>query len=358
MFSRISQWRKKYERYLSPGALILGFIVDNFTLNRVDQVFDNLIIGGYLVLAAFLILFINAVRARRITSRFLTWFTPWAPIALQFVFGGLFSGFFIFYSRSASFIASWPFVLILLVLLIGNEFFRNYYRRLNFQITLFFTATFAFAIYILPVLTKTLGAGMFILSGIVSFLVTGLLIYLLFRLDREYVWNTKTGRIISVLTIYILFNVLYFTNILPPLPLALKDSGIYHFVDRNGDGSYTVLVEEAPWYKFWREYNHTFSRVGNAPAYAYSAVFSPTDLNTNIIHEWQYYTDTWNTTDTITLRITGGRDGGSRGYSTKSGITPGAWRVNVKTERGQLLGRLNFEVAASSVKPALTSTTR
>ncbi|HNJ72839.1 MAG TPA: DUF2914 domain-containing protein, partial [bacterium] len=40
----------------------------------------------------------------------------------------------------------------------------------------------------------------------------------------------------------------------------------------------------------------------------------------------------------------GGRDAGYRGYSRKGVISPGAWRVEITTEEGLLLGSQTFRV--------------
>ena len=49
----------KHERYLFPAALLLGFVVDNFTLTRIDLWFDNLILFSYITLAGIGIVVVN-----------------------------------------------------------------------------------------------------------------------------------------------------------------------------------------------------------------------------------------------------------------------------------------------------------
>jgi hypothetical protein len=100
--------------------------------------------------------------------------------------------------------------------------------------------------------------------------------------------------------------------------------------------------------------------VAGTPLYAYSAVFSPTSFKMNVIHEWQYYstsTDTWVTRGRVTLATTGGGDRGYRTFSMEENLTPGKWRVNVKTPQGQIIGRLNFDVSIVSSTPALLTKT-
>ena len=94
-------------------------------------------------------------------------------------------------------------------------------------------------------------------------------------------------------------------------------------------------------------YNTIFRQAPNESVYAYTAIFAPTGLSMSVSHEWQRYDEegrTWVTEETIPFFIVGGRDGGYRGYSIKSGATEGTWRVNVITEFRQLIGRVSFRV--------------
>ena len=74
----------------------------------------------------------------------------------------------------------------------------------------------------------------------------------------------------------------------------------------------------------------------------YSAVFAPIQLRTNIVHNWQRYDENagWQTQSIVRFPITGGRDGGYRGYSTKSMPQRGRWRARkgALTDEGALVG--------------------
>jgi len=112
-FQNMKSFFVKYERHISTGAFAAGFIIDNLTLTRIDLLLDNLILFSYLVVAGSVIVFLNFYERGVFTGFVGRFFAPArlvAPIAMQFAFGGLFSGFFIFYSRSASLSASWPFL--------------------------------------------------------------------------------------------------------------------------------------------------------------------------------------------------------------------------------------------------------
>lgn len=344
-----------YERYIAPVTFLLGFTIDHFTLNRIDLWIDNLVILGYLIIAGFGIALINAYESGRLRWLFRGELPIFLPVLLQFPMGGLFSAFFIFYSRSGSYRASWPFLFALILLLIGNEYFRKRYLRFTFHASIYFVALFSYSILIVPILLHRMGADVFFISGLVSVAVFAVVVGLLFFLIPQRLREAKYPLLWSIGSIYVLFHLLYFTNIIPPIPLSLKESGIYHSLERI-DGGYSVMVESVPWYFIFQEYSGTFHRVGGEPVYAYSAVFAPTKLDTAIVHQWSYYNEergAWVASDRFGFSIIGGRDGGWRGYSFKENVSPGKWRVDVEIERGQLLGRMVFTVVDAVLLPPL-----
>jgi hypothetical protein len=44
------------------------------------------------------------------------------------------------------------------------------------------------------------------------------------------------------------------------------------------------------------------------------------------------------------FEIHGGREGGYRGFSMKRAVVPGLWRVEVETQEGRIIGRIDFRV--------------
>lgn len=342
---RIKQFYIGYERYITTGAFALGFIIDNLTLTRIDLFLDNIILFSYLLVAAVSIVVISVTWDKERSTGVYSFVQYAAPLSLQFAFGGLFSGFFIFYSQSAALAASWPFILVLLALLVGNEFLRKYYSRLVFQITIFFFVLFSFLIFYMPILVHAMGAWVFLLSGAVSLLGIALFLRMMGWFIPAQIKQAKKGLYVGIGAVFLLINTLYFTNIIPPIPLSLKEAGVFYHVERV-NGSYQVLAEEKPWYALFR-IKEVMHKAPNDPVYVFSAVFAPTDLRTQVIHEWQFYDEVkeeWTTTDRFSFSILGGRDGGYRGYTQKSNIVTGTWRVNIKTDRGQLIGRKVFEV--------------
>ena len=344
-----------YMRYVSPLSLVAGFIADNlFLARRPDLLLTNVLLFSYLVIAALGILVINLIQTGRLRHPLYLKALPLLPVVAQFAFGGLFSAYLSLYSRSAAVSVSWIFLAALVVLIFGNERFSHFYARFPVQIGIYFTVLFSFLIFFLPVVFHRIGTLMFLVSGIVALALTSALLAALLKLMPEMsVHRTRVARTIAV--IYLVFNTLYFTGAIPPLPLALKDAGVYHAVTRTPSGGYSLMGEPVPWYDILARYNSTYQVRSGENAYAYSAVFAPSGLSITILHEWQRYDEVskrWVTTDTVAFPIYGGRDGGYRGYSIKSAITPGPWRVNVITQDGQLIGRISFTVdtAAGAVQ--------
>jgi hypothetical protein len=200
---------------------------------------------------------------------------------------------------------------------------------------------------------KSISTASFVVGGIASliiiFLIIGIIHYLSYDIDRR-----EQRRLLgAILFVYILFNALYYFNILPPIPLALKGSGVYHGITRVSPGVYQGIEEYSnPWLFFLPE---VFHYTGAEPVYVFTAIFAPVDFNATVVHIWQRKDDkgNWLTEQKVSINIVGGRDGGYRGYSLRSGVQAGEWRVDVKTERGQLLGRINFRVEQSATMPAL-----
>ena len=44
------------------------------------------------------------------------------------------------------------------------------------------------------------------------------------------------------------------------------------------------------------------------------------------------------------MAISGGREGGYRGYTIKQRVMPGDWRVDAETAEGRIIGRVSFRV--------------
>lgn len=101
----------------------------------------------------------------------------------------------------------------------------------------------------MPVILNAIGVSIFFLSVAVALAITLFLVVLLSQVSRE-AFRGRARRIsLSVLAVTVVFCTLYIYNLIPPVPLALKNIGIYHSVVREGD-SYVVSYEQPQWYQF------------------------------------------------------------------------------------------------------------
>lgn len=346
---RLKSFYKDTKRYQPLIAFLAGFIWDSITLSRIDLLLSNMIMFAYILLAGFFIYLVTLIEENIVAHTFILKYKALYPNLVQFFFGGLFSAYVVFYFQSAALTKNWLFLLFLILLLISNEFLKDRFSAFQFQLSIYYLASFSFFIFYLPVLFETINAFIFILSGIISSALIACLIWLLYRKIEDRIKSHLKHLIIILGSIYIIFNTLYFTNIIPPVPLSLKEAGIYHSVKRV-DNSYTLEFEEGKWFEPFKESDDTFHHQSGDLVYCYASVFAPTNLNTKIYHHWQFYdekSDKWLSSDRTSYKITGGRDGGYRGYTNKKNVHPGKWRINVETELEQLLGTISFEIVTA-----------
>lgn len=344
---RINTLRKKYQHIIMPIALIGGFLLDIFTLNRIDQIFDNALLIFHLLVVGTTIALLFS-RDTSFGRRFLSEKRiGWLQTAMVFSFGALFSGFIIFYTRSGSLLTSWPFILSMLVLMLSTEFRKRYFNKLTLQILIYYLAIISWIIFFIPVIIKKMGPWVFVLSTLASLGIIFLYLMLLRNINPSRFNMYRKKMTVYIFGLVLLFNVLYFTNIIPPIPLSLKFDAIYYEVEKIREGGYRATYQPAPWYQFWQRRDRKMQWRSGEDLYAFTQVFAPTNLNTTIRHLWQEY-DTanrrWITRDTIDLSITGGRGDGYRGFTRKQNLSYGTWRVRTETIHGQTLGLIRFSI--------------
>lgn len=356
-FRRLFAWLGRYERHLSAAALLVGFATHNIFFERIDLWKTQIALIAYLSVCALSIWLLHLIESRAIHGFARPRWHTILPLATQFALGGFWSASLIYYSRSAAWSVSWPFVLLLAAIFLGNEYLRKYHSRLVFTNVLFFFALYAYAIFALPIVTHTLGDVTFLASGVLAVAVfaafTGALRLSGRERFRADVWRIRFG----VISVFVLMNLFYFTGVLPPLPLSARAAGIYHHVTRV-TGGYTATNESEPWTVRILGLPPTMHVAQGESLYAYTAIFAPTALKTKIVHVWQWHdpkTGKWVTRLSIAYPIVGGRDGGYRGYSADAVLADGRWRVNVQTSDGRLLARIPFSVAHVVTPPPLTT---
>jgi len=354
----VRKTRAFLKRHVATVAFVSGFVWDSLTLTRIDLVYENVVFISYLVIALCAILLIHCIETHVWEPKVAVKYKVWLPAFVQFPLGGLFSGFVIFYTKSAAFFTAWPFLVLLFTLLVGNEFLRRRYERLTFQIGIYFLALMLYLVLVTPMVLGTVGTISFVLAGLMALVVMSLVLQLIMWLFPQLYKRSMKAIWLVIGGIYIGFNVMYVTNVIPPVPLALKDIGIYHAVVRDGVG-YNVRYEPAPWWQPWRDTSATYSRAPNEAAYCFASVFAPTDLNATIYHHWERLGShgAWVKSERIPYTITGGRDEGFRGYTIKTALQDGDWRCVIKTDKGKVIGETRFTIRSVEIPVSLEHAT-
>lgn len=335
-----------------------GVTFDTLTLTQIDSLLDDLILLLYLGLVGALIVLScrgelrrapvaaapplpDAGRAepagwrRRLQSYY--------PMGIHFFLGSLFSAQSIFYLKSASLTTTALFLIVLMAILIANEFLLEHLYNLRLLMVLYALVSFSFITWFLPVMTGIMNTAMFLLGAALSAILAVWLVHLVHRGTEQWSRRQVLHHSWPALGVVGLLVGFYFLNWIPPVPLSMKTGGIYHQVAKE-DGTYRLSFEKAPWYRFWKLSDDTFH--GDGPAYAFTAVYAPVRLSGTIYHHWQHRSARGGfvTTDRIGMPITGGRAGGYRGQTVKQRLAPGDWRVDVETADGRIIGRINFRV--------------
>ena len=355
--------RRLYHRHerLAPPLLFFGGVTwDALTLQRIGALLDNTILGLYLVLLGGFIVLTLLDRNDHSLPPSLQAVNTWSIGAIQFLAGGLFSAYVIYYTRSASLTTASLFLLVLVGLLVANELIWRKERSGYLLIGLYFLAVFCYLTFLLPVLLGTMGFWVFLASGVLS---TGIIVVLLLFLRLQGVFADLRSFVGVLGLVGILFGGLvtfYVQEWIPPVPLALQHVGVYHDVTKTED-AFLLRQERASKARFWAQKgDDPFYYSPTDTVHCFAAIYAPTDFETRVAHRWQRYVpsrDAWVETDRITYRVVGGRQNGYRGVTYKRHVEPGQWRVSVETAAGRPIGRISFKIIAADSSRQATFTT-
>ena len=339
-------------------AFLGGFVTDILWLNKVDSVLDNATLLFYVFLATVSILLLYAGIAVRFGDKWSLRARNLAPITMQYSFGGLFSGMLIFYGHSGVILASWPFLILFVSGMVANEILNKREEKLVFNLTSYFIGIFSYLVLGISVLTGLMGPLVFVGSGIIALSLVYFLVRFLKRLIPRYVELKLRAIVFSILSAFVILNTLYFTNIIPPIPLSLKEITIAQSVVRFGTGEFEITYEKFRWWNVQSYLQTTFHPSDVGAVSCFTRVFAPTRIKTDIFHVWEFKnheTNSWQEHFKLSYPITGEAVDGYRGYTSVQSFRDGVWRCSVTTARGQILGRKVFTID-STRKPTRLDT--
>lgn len=345
--SRLRKFIKRNNKYAPLLFFISGFIFDTLTLGRIDRVYDITVLSLHMTLLSVALFVYNRKDDNVYKDTLFKRFEIYLPLAIQFFFGGLSSAFVIYFSRSVSLSKTLFFFGILVALLVANEFLKKRISNKYLQFGIYFFVSFTFFTFMIPVIIKEMNTLTFIFSGLVSLGTTLTLLTIIYFKSPSTRLEISLKKMIGIIVvIYVSINTFYFTNLIPPVPLALE-TGIVAYEVEKENGNYEVTYAKDDWYVLWRNHQSHFYREGNEKVFIFASIFAPTEIKKSIYHRWKFYNtekEEWIVTDNIAYEITGGRNEGYRGYTFKNNVFSGLWEVDVLTDEGQILGVIDFEI--------------
>jgi hypothetical protein len=338
---------------ISNVAFVGGFAYDAVTLRRIDRLFDNVLLGLYLLaLAALLVLERRSVWHRDV-PRLVREHPRILDFATQFLFGGLFSAYLVFYFKSAGGFRSFAFLGVLTALTFLNEYRDGALRALDsLRLGLYFFVAYSFFQFFLPVVTSVLHPLM-TLAALACALVLSLGIVLATHFDgpgadgpQGFGGPRLRDRLLQqggmMLTLAGLLFGLARAGVIPPVPISVMERRVAHSVEKQGE-EYVLQVERRGVLEALGLQSPRLAWAQGEPVVVFSSIFAPRGTSLKIVHRWEQHTDQgWTETDRIPFSVLGGRDGGFRGYTRKRNLAPGAWRVTVETEDGRPAGSVRF----------------
>ncbi|NGP75640.1 DUF2914 domain-containing protein [Balneolaceae bacterium YR4-1] len=338
-----------------------GFTWDSLTLGSIDGWYSNVVLFTYLCCLTVTIYIFNRTDDNAWNGTTIEPYVEYAPYAIQFFLGGLCSAYVIFFFQSVSLTKTMVFFLLLVVLLFSNEILRNRISNKYLQFSAYYFVNFTFFTFFIPILVGAMNTFWFIISGLLSIVSTLYLIFFIYYRSPSTRKEIKKIRISSlILGIYVFINTCYYFNLIPPVPLSLQEGIVAHRVQKQ-EGNFIVTYEKAPIHLFWKSFDNTFELGPGDTVFVYTSIFAPTNLEKEIFHHWQWFNqqrESWQTSDSISINVLGGRRGGFRGYTFKENVSPGYWKVDVITKEGLVLGLLKFNIREDSTHFRERITTR
>ncbi len=265
---------------------------------------------------------------------------------LQFMFGNLLSSLFILYFKSSNHWLAWLMSIILGAMLVANEYLEDEYKRFTLSWALFGFCAMLLFNFALPYLMGSIHAVWFYLSTLLGAGAA----YLLYKKTSNHdgsIW--PVGVIASILMLAYAFDMI------PPVPLVKRDIAVGYELNKV-DGNYQLSQQPSSWWTFWRDTSTDLHVAPGQRVYCFSSVFAPKGLKTRLYHVWQYHDKKkgWQTRSRVGFGLSGGRYDGFRGYTYKSDLQAGEWKVSVETENDKTVAVQEFTVeAVASTQPPI-----
>ena len=348
----MSQFIKKNSGKLDIVFFVGGFIFDAWLVSYPDKLLVIIHQAFYLFLIATLIhyeLLFQIDKWRPAGKMVKAW--PYKDLLLHFLLGTLLNIYSLFYIKSASLLSSLVFLLLMIAMIFANELpFVKKSKKINLKVGLYSICLFSFFSVVFPIVFGFIGIIPF------SFSVLSTLIILLIQL--KFLYNAVDdytvllhGILTPVITVVSLFSLFYFFGLIPPVPLSVKEQGVYHSLEKRD--SHYYLYTDIDENKFWNFGKTKFLAAPGDKIYFYSQIYSPASISDEIVVRWSKkdIKGNWVSLDKVPVTINGGREEGFRIFTFKSNYDAGEWKIIVETSTGVEISRLYFEIIMVEADP-------
>ncbi|MDP3283942.1 MAG: hypothetical protein Q8M56_05905, partial [Desulfobacterales bacterium] len=250
----------------------------------------------------------------------------------------------------------------LVILLVSNEFLAKKYQGRTLTWALFAACGTMYFNFLIPHIVHSVKAVWFYLSCLISLA----LIYATHRIasarqrqpmlpgikNAQYRWDLR--QISPALGVVLLLVVLYQLQLIPPVPLVLKES----YICKNFSNEAGVYQCEAEKQSIWRALGFGRDVIHfqeGEKIYSLNAVFAPTRITVALEQRWWLWDErsrSWLARGVINLPMVGGRKEGWRNYSyIHTGAQPGSWKVETALQGGAVLA-VHYFKAKELTEPA------
>ncbi len=359
---RVLAYYEKHEQAVSIWFFIFGFLFDMVMLERIDSWATIGQQGLYLMLILLGLIqmfFEENQPAPDLSKMFILkrWFYEYRTAIIHFFFGTLLNGYTIFFFKSSSLIVAFVFMICMALLLVVNESHRFKKSGLTFKFALLSLCFLCYFAYVTPVFVGVMNVLVFLLSMVIGCIPLVFFGWWIQTYRDSLFEQVKRQVLVPVGLVLLGFLTLYMLKLIPPVPLSIPFIGIYHGIERSGEGF--KLSHERPWWRLWNNGDQNFRAQRGDKIFVFFRIFSPTKFSDNVLVRW-YWKDNrlgWALQDSIPIKIVGGREEGFRGFGSKANYQPGDWKVQIETSDEREIGRVYFSLEIAPDEPRSFDTT-
>ncbi len=353
--ARFQAFRHRHHLAFEVAFFFAGFLFDVVLLHRIDSTPLLIHQGSYLVLTSLLV-FVD----HRITSRGKEPEGFWGKVAsyrlwvMHFFLGTLLNAFIVFYFRASSGFYGLVFICVLAAVIVANELPQFRSRGPVVRVALLSFSITSYLAYLLPVLVGKLRPWQYLVAVLLGSLAT----YGLWRVFRRFTedpgWTVQRA-VVPGLVVQGLLLVLYFAEVIPPVPLSVKHIGVYYGVEVDksepGRRHYLLKFQKAPFWKFWAKTRDELLVGPQDKAWAFVRIFAPARFQDDVTFAWDFDDPQkgwipWG--KPFSTALSGGNEEGFRTFANTTPSRAGTYRVRVLTADAREIGRETFDVKLSA----------